>query len=434
MIDVREKPKMVERALLVGVYQRQEEEDATLRLLDELEELVETLNIGIEGKMLARIRDRSPRLLVGTGKADEIVARARAHECDCIVFDAELTPAQQRNWETLSKLCVIDRQEVILDIFSERARTKEAVLQVQLARAEHSLPRLKNAWSHLSRQRGGGVTQRGEGEAQIELDQRMVRHQIASLRRELDAVVRHRKVQRAKRQRVPVPTGAIVGYTNAGKSTLLNKLTGADVLAEDKLFATLDPTTRQLLLPRGQKVLLTDTVGFVRRLPHGLVEAFKATLEEAVQAEFLLHIIDLTNPDRIEHYETTRNVLKELGVGDKPTLHIFNKIDAYEIDGDERPEAVDETQLPVRDGVFLSARTGQGLDELQARIEQLLAQARQSVELLIPHTRYDVVHRLHQAGAVRHEAATAEGFEVVGVIPPSLEGLVAEFHRSGQSS
>jgi GTPase len=431
MIDVRERPRMVERALLVGIYERADEEDAAVRLLDELEELVGTLGIGIEGKLLARLRERNPRLLVGSGKAEEIIARARAHACDCIVFDTELTPAQQRNWETLSKVCVIDRQEVILDIFSDRAQTKEAVLQVQLARAEHSLPRLKNAWSHLSRQRGGGVTQRGEGEAQIELDQRMVRHQIAALRHELEAVVRHRKVQRAKRQRVPVPTGAIVGYTNAGKSTLLNQLTGAHVLAEDKLFATLDPTTRQCLLPRGQKVLLTDTVGFVRRLPHGLVEAFKATLEEAVQADFLLHILDLTNPDLAEHYETTLGVLKELGVHDKPTLHVFNKIDAL-----ESPEAypgaasLEEPRLPLREGIFVSARSGTGVDELRLQIERLLSRSRQTVELLIPHDRYDVIHKLHEAGAIRHEKATADGIELVGVIPRHLAGLVEGFRRT----
>lgn len=430
MIDVRDKPKLVERALLVGVFERTEEEDAADRLLDELEELVQTLGIGIEGKMLARIREPNPRLLVGTGKADEIIARALAHECDCIVFDAELTPGQQRNWETLSKLCVIDRQEVILDIFSERAHTKEAVLQVELARAEHSLPRLKNAWTHLSRQRGGGVTQRGEGEAQIELDQRIVRQQIATLRRELEAVVRHRKVQRSKRQRVPVPTGAIVGYTNAGKSTLLNTLTGAAVLAEDKLFATLDPTTRHLTLPRGQKLLLTDTVGFVRRLPHGLVEAFKATLEEAVQAEFLLHILDLTNPDVEEHYATTVAVLKELGAHDKPTLHIFNKVDAFELNGENKPIGLDETTLPVRDGIFLSAKRGLGLGELLEQIEQLLAQRCATIELLIPHARYDIIHRLHQAGAIRHEHPTDDGVEVIGLIPPNLVGLVEEFRKA----
>jgi GTP-binding protein HflX len=424
MIDVREKPKLVEHALLVGVFARGETEDATLRLLDELEELVSSLGIAIEGKMLARLRDPNPRLLVGTGKANEIVARAKACGCDCIVFDAELSPGQQRNWETLSGLCVIDRQEIILDIFSERAQTKEAVLQVELARSQHSLPRLKNAWTHLSRQRGGGVTQRGEGEAQIELDSRMVRSRIASLKRELEAVVRHRKIQRNQRQRVPLPTGAIVGYTNAGKSTLLNRLTGSDVLAVDKLFATLDPTTRQLILPRGEKLLLTDTVGFVRRLPHGLVEAFKATLEEAVQADFLLHIIDLTNPDLVEHYETTRAVLKELGADDKPTLHVFNKMDAFE---GEDGGSYDPTALPVSDGSFISAATGLGLEALLEKIETLLEKTRSTVKLLIPHDRYDLVHRLHQAGAIRHEKAMAEGVKIVGVIPKNLQGILAKF-------
>ncbi|MFP4281445.1 MAG: GTPase HflX [Opitutales bacterium] len=429
MFDVREKPRMVERALLVGTFHHGESEDGALRLLDELEELVETLGIGIEGKMLARVREPNPRFLVGKGKAEEIIARAEAHECDCVVFDAELTPGQQRNWETLSKLCVIDRQEVILDIFSERARTKEAVLQVELARSEHALPRLKNAWAHLSRQRGGGVTQRGEGEAQSELDQRMVRRQIAKLKSELEQVVRHRKTQRSQRQRIPIPTAAIVGYTNAGKSSLLNKLTGSEVLAEDKLFATLDPTTRHLVLPRGQKVLLTDTVGFVRKLPHGLVEAFKATLEEAVQSDFLIHVIDLTNPDMAEHFQTTHQVLEELGVADKPTLYVFNKVDAFDLNGSPKPASLDDSTLPVKDGFFVSALTGRGLPELQAEMEKLLAASRATMQLRIPHARYDVLSRLHDIGAVRHEKVEEEGIEVVALVPPSLEGLVREFRR-----
>lgn len=432
MIDVRDKPRLVERALLVGVFSQRDSENDTLRLLEELEELVEALGIGIEGKMLARLRESNPRLLVGSGKADEIIARAKAHECDCIVFDAELTPGQQRNWEKLSSLCVIDRQEVILDIFRERAQTKEAVLQVELARSEHSLPRLKNAWNHLSRQRGGGVTQRGEGEAQSELDQRMVRQRIASIKKELEAVVRHRKVQRNQRQRVPLPTGAIVGYTNSGKSTLLNALTGSDVMVEDKLFATLDPTTRQLLLPRGEKLLLTDTVGFVRRLPHGLVDAFKATLEEAIQADFLLHVIDLTNPDLNEHYTTTCAVLKELGVEDKPTIHVFNKIDTFELNSQNLPIRFDDTTLPVRNGCFVSAKNLVGMHELLTTIETLLAQSRSTVELLIPHARYDVIHRLHQAGAVRHEKVIDEGVEIVGIIPENLQGLISEFRMPHQ--
>lgn len=432
MFDVREKPKLVERALLVGAFLTNESEDKTITLLEELEELVTTLGIDIGGTMLVKVRQPNPKLLVGTGKADEIIARALAEECDCIVFDAELTPGQQRNWETLSKLCVIDRQEIILDIFRERAQTKEAVLQVELARAQHSLPRLKNAWTHLSRQRGGGgVTQRGEGEAQIELDQRMVRDSIAALRKELDVVVKQRNVQRHQRQRVPLPTGAIVGYTNAGKSTLLNRLTGADVVVEDKLFATLDPTTRQLLLPRGQKLLLTDTVGFVRRLPHSLIEAFKATLEESVQSDFLIHVLDLTNPDIAEHFETTCKVLEELGVADKPSIYVYNKIDGFDLKSGELPTPLVGSDLPTKDALFVSAKTGEGMPGLLESVEKLLAQTRRSVELIIPHSRYDIISKLHQAGAVRHENAKDDGVHVVALIPPSLGGLVDEFLTPG---
>lgn len=423
MLEVREKPKMVERALLVAVQQPEDAPGQAQPLLAELKELVETLEISVVGSEVARVRNVQPRYLLGSGKAETIVALARELNCDCIVFDADLSPSQQRNWETLSKLCVIDRREVILDIFKQRATTREAVLQVELAMAEHSLPRLKNAWTHLSRQRGGGgVTQRGEGEAQIELDQRMVRHQIAKLKRELETVVKQRGIQRSRRNRVPIPTAAIVGYTNAGKSTLLNALTGASVLSEDKLFATLDPTTRQLLLPNGQKILLTDTVGFVRKLPHRLVEAFKATLEEAVVSEFLIHVIDATNPEMQAHYNTTVAVLKELGADEKRIITVYNKVDSEKVRNE-----IDRPQLPVSDAVFASALTGFGLEELKSRMEDILAQSRHTLELLIPHDRYDVINQLHQAGAIQHRESLEDGIHIVGRIPQRLIGRVEGF-------
>jgi GTP-binding protein HflX len=426
MFDVREKPKMVERAFLIGVQTPEETPDEIESLLDELEELVETLEIGIIDRVNVKLRTPHPAHLLGKGKTQELIDQAKEAGCDCIVFDVELTPAQQRNWEKLSGLCVIDRQEIILDIFNTRAQTREAVLQVALARAEHSLPRLRNAWTHLSRQRGGGgVTQRGEGESQIELDGRMVREEIAKLKRELATVVKQRATQRKRRERVPLPTAAIVGYTNAGKSTLLNKLTGATVLSEDKLFATLDPTTRQLQLPGGPKLLVTDTVGFVRRLPHRLVEAFKATLEEAVSSHLLIHVVDLSSTEFREHYETTKEVLKELGAEDKRILTVYNKIDAV------APGSVDLTDLPASDGVFVSAQTGEGLDELQERLVVALAETQQFMELLIPHDRYDLVNELHRAGAVRHQEARAEGVHLVGNIPERLVGQVREFSIKG---
>lgn len=424
MFDVREKPKMVERAYLVGVAQQKETESESTSLLDELEELVTTLEIGIVDRRIVRIREPQARYLLGSGKVENIIEAAKGVQADCLVLDAELTPAQQRNWEAASGMCVIDRQEVILDIFSMRARTREAVLQVELARAEHSLPRLKNAWTHLSRQRGGGgVTQRGEGEAQIELDARMVRQRIAKLKRELELVVRHRETQRKQRRKVPVPTAAIVGYTNAGKSTLLNALTGADVLSEDKLFATLDPTTRQLKLPNGQKLLLTDTVGFVRRLPHQLVDAFKATLEEAVLADFLVHVVDFSNPEFETHMETTLDVLKELGAEEKRIITVFNKVDQC-------------VQPPIRMGVDkrnqpvpVSAVTGEGLPSLLEEFEQQLLDRLTTMELLIPFSRYDLISLLHEQGHIKEERAGEDGVYLVANVPDRLRSGFEPFRE-----
>jgi GTP-binding protein HflX len=413
MFDVREKPKMVERAYVVGLAGPTMTDGQCLSLLEELVDLVETLKIGIVGREQVRYRQPQARYLLGSGKVEAIVEQARAVEADCLVLDAELTPAQQRNWEAASGMCVIDRQEVILDIFSERAQTREAVLQVELARSEHSLPRLKNAWTHLSRQRGGGgVTQRGEGEAQIELDARMVRQRIARLKRELEAVIRHRDTQRKQRQRVPVPTAAIVGYTNAGKSTLLNTLTGAEVLSADKLFATLDPTTRQMRLSTGQKLLLTDTVGFVRRLPHQLVEAFKATLEEALLADFLVHVVDVSNPEFEEQMETTLGVLKELGADQRRMVTVYNKID--QIPEGRPPGRGRQGAVPV------SALTGEGFPALLSEFEKMLESRMVTMDLLIPFDRYELVSRLHDQGTIKSEKPVDAGLEVVANVPDRL--------------
>ena len=413
---------MVESAFLVGVATQQEPEDEAASLLEELEELVATLGIKITGKQIVRLRKPQARFLLGGGKVDDIITAARSAGADCLVLDVELSPAQQRNWESASGLCVIDRQEVILDIFSMRAQTREAVLQVELARAEHSLPRLKNAWTHLSRQRGGGgVTQRGEGEAQIELDARMVRQRIAKLKRELDLVIRHRETQRKQRQKVPVPTAAIVGYTNAGKSTLLNALTGSTVLSEDKLFATLDPTTRQMRLPNGQKLLLTDTVGFVRRLPHQLVDAFKATLEEAVLADFLVHVVDISNPEYATHMETTLDVLRELGADDKRIVTVFNKLDKC----DRVPAATlkDQDIRPVA----VSALTGEGMADLVTQFELQLLDRLTTMTVLLPFERYDLVNLLHQQGQIKDKKVRDDGVLLVANVPVRMKALFAPF-------
>ena len=417
-------PFRVERAFLVGIQNPDMMIGEAEDLLAELKELVENLGISVVGSTLVNLRKPSPAKLIGKGKADEIVGEARLLECDVIVFDEGLTPAQQRNWEEDSKITVIDRQEVILDVFADRAHTREAVLQVALARMEYSLPRLTRAWTHLSRQRGKGNLG-GEGETQLEQDRRLVGKRITRLKRELIEVRQHRGVQRQKRRRVPVPTAAIVGYTNAGKSSLLNALTGANVLAADKLFATLDPTTRQLILPGNQKLLLTDTVGFVRRLPHGLVEAFKATLEEAVVADFIIQVLDVTAPAVEEHMRTTREVLQELGAEERPSLTVFNKVDAAS------PEQLSHARRLVPDALFLSAQKGDGLDELTAHCNDLIRDRFGNAELLVPHDRYDVIARLRKVGHVQEEEPLEEGVRLIGRFPPSQSGFFAPFLISG---
>jgi GTP-binding protein HflX len=296
------------------------------------------------------------------------------------------------------------------------------VLQVELARLEHNLPRLKSAWTHLSRQRGGGSMQRDAGETQLELDQRMVRTQITRVKRELESVIQHRETQRKKRMTVPVPTCAIVGYTNAGKSSLLNKLTNSDILAEDKLFATLDPTSRRCPLPSGQPLVVTDTVGFVRNLPHRLVDAFKATLEEAIVSNFLIHVLDVNSPEVDSHAETTLSVLKELGAKDKKVITVFNKLDALW-------DVATRYDLAIRypDALFISAHTGEGLDALQNKMEAIIEADFTQVRLLIPHDRYDLVARLHREGGVRKEEARDQGTYLVGSVPERMMSVLQPY-------
>jgi GTP-binding protein HflX len=416
MFEIQEKPKMVERAFLVGIHLRGTPTDEVDDLLGELNELVTTLGIGIVGSQRIAIREWQSRLLMGSGKAEELLEAARELDADCIVFDNELSPAQQRNWEALSEVCVIDRQEVILDIFGARAQTREAKIQVDLARAEYNLPRLQRAWAHLGRQGGGGGgggAHRGEGEQQIEVDRRIVRRKIDALKLELIAVRKHRATQRKDRTRTHVPHAAVVGYTNAGKSSLVTALSGADVYAADKLFATLDVTTRRTRLPNGRPLLVTDTVGFVRNLPHRLVESFKATLEEAVLADFLLHIIDVTSPQIDAFHDTTMEVLRELGADQKRMLIVFNKVDAL------APDAPELADLASRypGAVFVSARSGQGMEALQARMADLLAHQVQEVALLVPYDRTDVVAELHANAQINATEYTDDGVALQATIP-----------------
>ncbi|MCH1505522.1 GTPase HflX [bacterium] len=421
MFEIRDKPNMVERALLVGVYFDKHEADEAESLLDELRELVKTLGIGVVDQLLVRVPKSHARYLMGTGKTEEVIDVAKDLECDCIIFDNELTPAQQRAWEQDSNICVIDRQEVILDIFNVRAQTKEARLQVQLARMEYSLPRLARMWTHLDRQ-GGGVGARGEGEKQLETDRRLARKRIDRVKAQLEEVRKQRTTQRKERERMPLPHASIVGYTNAGKSTLLNRLTGSSVLAEDMLFATLDTTTRRIELPDGQPLLLTDTVGFIRRLPHRLVEAFKATLEEALLADFLIHLLDASDPEVLATYTTTQEVLAELGAEEKRKLLVFNKVDLVE-DNAMRREL--EGRFP--DACFISAGTGEGLENLQNRMSTMLAGRVHRLQLRIPQSRHDVVTRLHRDGKIISTDYEGQDVLLQAVIPKAMQDLVTPF-------
>lgn len=413
---------MVERALLVAVHESPSQDAGQAQsLLEELESLVETLGVPVIERLLVKVPAIHPKLVVGTGKADEIVALAKSQEIDVIIFDNELTPAQQRNWEALSGVCVIDRQEVIIDIFAQRAQTREARLQVDLARMEYSLPRLKRAWTHLDRQ-GGGIGARGEGERQIETDRRLVRKRIDKLKEEIAKVRANRATQRKRRERIPIPRAAIVGYTNAGKSSLLQRLTDAHVLVEDKLFATLDTTTRKILLPTGQKLLLTDTVGFIRRLPHDLVDAFKATLEEATLADFLIHVVDASHPNAEDFYATTLQVLDELEADRRNMLTVFNKIDAV---ADEATLHVFRRKFP--EALFVSVHTGHGMSSLIEAMAQRIADRISEIKLLVPHDRHDIIAMLHRDAHIIEQDYEEDGAHIIAAVPPKIAATLAQW-------
>jgi GTP-binding protein HflX len=421
MFEIKQKPKQAERALLVSVYTGAAQKEESENLLIELNSLVDTLGIPVLDSLLVRVQEPNPRYFVGAGKAEEIFEHAKQLEADVIVFDNELSPAQQRNWEAMTGLAVIDREEVILDIFAQRAQTKEARLQVELARMEYSLPRLTRAWRHLSRQ-AGGLGGKGEGETQLETDRRLIRTHIDRMKGDLELVRLRRATQRKQRERLPLPNAAIVGYTNVGKSALLKKLTGAQVLVEDKLFATLDTTTRRVDLPSGQGLLLTDTVGFVRNLPHRLIEAFKATLEEAVLSDFLIHVLDASHPRVYDFYQTTIRVLGELGADAKRMITVLNKVDLI---ADE--STLHALRLHFPEGAFVSVRSGEGLKELRHRMADLLADRVSKVELALPINRTDLLSLLHRTSKVL--SATYENSHVIVVasVSPKVYARVEPF-------
>ncbi|MEY2600570.1 MAG: GTPase HflX [Verrucomicrobiota bacterium] len=414
MFDISIRGKMVERALLVSAYERPAERDAAENLLLELEELVDTLGVPVVDRMLIHLRETHPRLLLGTGKAEEIAQRIKAEGLDALIFDNELSPSQQRNWESLTGVTVLDRQEVILDIFAQRAQTHEARLQIELARMEYALPRLTRAWGHLVRQ-GGGIGAKGEGESQLEQDKRRIRVHILRLKRELEEVRSARSTRRKDRKRAPVPNAAIVGYTNAGKSSLMRLLTGAEVLVEDKLFATLDTTTRKVSLPNNRPLLLTDTVGFVRRLPHRLVEAFRATLEESVLADFLIHVLDASQPEVLEFYDTTMKVLGDLGAETKRMLVVFNKIDLV-------PErsALEPLRSAFPDAHFVSVHTREGIDNLLEHMAEQVSVGSEICHLQIPASEGEKMARLHRSAKVLETHYEADSVRFVAAVPGRL--------------
>ncbi|MEP6974075.1 MAG: GTPase HflX [Spartobacteria bacterium] len=425
MFEIKAKDKAVERALLVGAYIKAELKPEAQNLLDELADLVDTLGIPMVGRELISYRENHARYLIGSGKAQEVVDRAKELECDVLIFDNELSPSQQRNWEELAGITVADRQEIILDIFGARAHTREARIQVDLARMQYSLPRLTRAWSHLGQQ-GGGIGAKGEGESQLEQDKRKIRLQIDRLKGELVDVRRARATQRKDRKRAPVPNAAIVGYTNVGKSSLLRRLTGADVFIENKLFATLDTTTRKIALPNKQPLLLTDTVGFVRNLPHQLIEAFNATLEEAALADFLIHVLDASQEEVMAFYNTTMSVLNKLGADTKQMLVVFNKVDKV-----TDPHALPALRRHFPDAVFISVQTGLGMDELIERISDFVARGTVTVELRLPPDRADLLARLHRDGSVRDLRYEGAFTEVVATMPArALETYAPFLHPS----
>ena len=411
-----------ERAFLIGLDDPSDGRWPVARSLAELAALAETAGATVVGSAFQRRAAPDPVWYFGKGRAAELVDEKAATDFNLLIVDDELEPNQQRSLEKLLDCKVLDRSALIIDIFARHAKTKEGRLQVELAALEYHLPRLTRMWTHLSRT-GGGIGTRGPGESQLETDRRLIREKIKKVRAELDDVRRHRATAARQRDRHEVATVALVGYTNAGKSTLLNAMADSDVYAADMLFATLDPTTRQLSLPSGREVVMSDTVGFINKLPHDLVEAFRATLEEVMRADLLLEVVDASDPDFVGQQAAVQSVLDELGAGDKPRITVYNKIDLLPADAGERP-ASERT-------AFVSAVTGEGLDALRHKVADALRSQMVAIDAVIPYERGELVARARSSGDVS-EAYEAGGVRVSGHLPASIASELRSAGRNGR--
>ena len=419
-MDLFELKEEKERVILVGVATRENED--VQDSLDELEELVETAGAQTVGRVVQSREGIHPGYYVGTGKLEEIQMAVRALDATGIVCDDELSPSQMNNLERELECKVMDRTVVILDIFASRAKTSEGKIQVELAQLRYRAARLTGLGTSLSRL-GGGIGTRGPGEKKLEVDRRLIKTRISQLKRELEQVKRHRELLREGRKKDNLLTGAIVGYTNAGKSTLLNTLTNAAVLEEDKLFATLDPTTRVLELPRKQKMYLTDTVGFIRKLPHHLIEAFKSTLEEAKYADVIIHVVDASNPQMDEQMFVVYQTLKELGVENKKVVTLFNKQDKVEEEKIFRDFQADYV-------LKISARTGQGLTEFKEVMEKILTENQIYLERNYGYQEAGKIQLIRKYGQLLVEEYTSEGIHVKARVPASIYGKIEEDRKN----
>ncbi len=388
----------------------------------ELIRLARTLDVEIVGAELIKVRNGASRYGLGSGKAEELSVKFKEEKIDCVIFDKDISPARQRNWEELINIPVIDRKELIIKIFAGRAKTREAVLQVELAELEHRLPRLAHAYIDLSRQRGGRYGTKGSGETKLELDRRTALRRIHLLKAELEEVRKNRNTQRKRRDRISLPSCALVGYTNAGKSSLLNALTVADALAEDKLFATLDPTTRRMVLGKNRTILLTDTVGFIRRLPHELVDAFHSTLEEAALAELLIEVLDATDPELEIHHQTTMAVLHDLGADLTSRVMVLNKID-----GVKTEERGSYLKRLFPDAIAVSALTGEGLSDLAEHIDQKLSTG--VYRFSFPSDRHDLPAFLHREASVLAENYLDDSIEIEARVDARVLESVRKYIR-----